>query len=191
MSHYDIVKAKIKPHADQQDLVFQKFMLFLLDDPKYGSINQTKNQKAIKATQTIIDLYKEWIDTGKKPEQEIWLKAREVADAADAAYAAYAAVAAAVAAWAAASAADAAWAAADAADAAAYAGTPRSEVNKAQIEYLDHLINSNNLNIPNLPIYNLIGEEIIIALNKIGYSLIKTDELNRLENLSKKIKELV
>jgi len=136
MTHYDTIKSLIKPHSDKEDLVFQKFMLYLLNDPKYGAINQAKDKKSIKAIRGVIDLYKEWLDTGKKPEQEIWLKAKDDAWDAATAAAAFASTAAAAAAYAS----NASNAAAIAATAAAEAGIPRSEVEKAQIKYLDHLI---------------------------------------------------
>ena len=132
-------------------MVVPQFMIFLLDDPKYGSINQTKDQKSIKAIQGVIDLYKEWIDTGIKPDKELWLKAREVAWAAAYAYAAYAAYDAAYAADAAVADAAAAYvAAADAASAyaasayAADARFPRSEVRQAQFNHLQELINQSS-----------------------------------------------
>ena len=148
MTHKETIRSLITPHAENESLVFQKFLLFLLEDPKYGSINQTKDQKSTKAIQGVIDLYKEWIDTGKKPERGLWLKAKELAWAA--AYAAYAATATATATATAASAdasADAAVyaAASAAATAATAAGIPRSEVEKAQLDKLESLIKTNGI----------------------------------------------
>ena len=104
----------VKPGSDLS-MVWPKFMLWLLRDhlPKFAA----KDERALKAVNTVGDLYEAWVG-GNKP------SAKDFEAAADAAYAAYAAAAyAADAAYADAyAAADAAGAAADAADAAdAYA----------------------------------------------------------------------
>ena len=152
MSHYDQIKSLIKPYIGEETKVFPKFLHYLLSDPKYGSINHTNEPKSIKAIQGVIDLYKEWIDTGIKPSEDIWLKARELAwkawNASAAAYAAYAADATNADSAAYAAAASAAYAAAYAAHAAARAAydaasastIPRSEVEKAQLDKLNDLI---------------------------------------------------
>ena len=132
MNHIDIIKSLITPVKETK--VFPKFLHWLLSDPKYGSINQTKDKKSIEAIQGVIDLYEEWLNTGLKPEQKRWLKARDIArdvnaTTADAAYiAANAAVA---------------YAANAVANTAVDAGIPRSEVEKAQIDKLNSLIETN------------------------------------------------
>ena len=117
------IKDLITPYIGEETKIFPKFLLWILSDPKYGSINQTNEPKSIKTIQTVIDLYKEWVNTGKKPDKELWLKAN------DAAWAAYDA---------------AAYAAAAAAAAAAYWAAakqiPRSEAESAQIDKLNDLI---------------------------------------------------
>lgn len=120
MTHKENIKTLIDPVKETK--VLPKFLHWILTDPKYGTINNTNDKKSIESIQGVIDLYKEWIDTGIKPSEDLWLKAREFASAAAAAdWAAYAAVA---------------------ADWAAYAafGIPRSEVEKAQIDKLESLI---------------------------------------------------
>ena len=139
MTHHDQIKSLIQPHLETK--IFPKFLLWILSDPKYGSINQTNEPKSIKATQTVIDLYKEWINTGKKPDKELWLKAREAAY--DAAYATDAA-----------DAADADAAYADAAYAAVDKQIPRSEVESAQIDYLEKLIKNNGEDDENDQLYS-------------------------------------
>lgn len=51
------------------------FMLLLLSDPEYGVINYFDNDR----TKDIIDLCREWVNTGNKPNKEIWLKTRDAA----------------------------------------------------------------------------------------------------------------
>ena len=136
MTHRENIKSLIDPYKETK--VLPKFLHWILSDPKYGSINQTNDKKSIKAIQGVIDLYKDWIDTGIKPSKELWLKAKDLAY--DAAY--YAAYAAAYAAYASDANDDAAAnAAANAAYAAATTTTiPRSEVEKAQLDKLTDLI---------------------------------------------------
>ena len=197
MSHFNQIKSLIHPYKETK--VFPKFLHWLLSDPKYGSVNQTNDKKSIKAIQGVIDLYKEWIDTGIKPDKKLWRKARDLAAVVAAAYAADDAAAAAAAddAYAAdyaavACAADDA-AADDAVFAAVAAGIPRSEVKQAQLDKLSELINeyhttgfSKKDETP-----NQVVEFLINTLKSFGYSAIKTEELNKLKSLETKVKELV
>ncbi len=102
------------------ELVWPKFVYWLLIDSQYGVVRFNKHQSII----DIAELFQRWF-RGKKPSPEEWHAAADAAADAAAAAAAYAAAAYAAAAAAADAAADAAdaytAAAADAADAAAYA----------------------------------------------------------------------
>ena len=139
VSNTEKIRIKIKSIINTDK--FHKFLHWILSDTKYGSINQSNDPRTKEVIQTVIDLYEEWINTGKKPSEDLWLKAKEAAYYAavyTAAYAAYASASSAIAGFST----RAAEAAADAADA---AGIPRSEVEKAQLDKLDKLINQDEL----------------------------------------------
>jgi hypothetical protein len=112
------VSAEFKVGADLS-LLWPKFSLWLLTDAKAGVIRFAKKSATRAAIEGVSALYARWIDTGKKPEREEWIKARNAAAPAYADAYAYAAYAYAYAAYAAYAAAYAAYA--YAADAYAYA----------------------------------------------------------------------
>jgi hypothetical protein len=71
-----------KPGADLS-MVWPRFALWLLVDPKDGVLRFAKTDKTRKAINGVADLYKRWIG-GVKPKRNEWLKARNCAY--DAAY---------------------------------------------------------------------------------------------------------
>ena len=75
--HLTKIKAKIE--LIQNTKQFQVFILWLLDDIEYGCLNIANEPDTIKAMYGVIDLYREWINTGKKPNEDRWIEAGEVA----------------------------------------------------------------------------------------------------------------
>jgi hypothetical protein len=70
MDHYDKIKSLLAPHVDTP--VFREFLLWILDDQKYGSLSETYEPQSLLPIRDLIDLCKTWISTGKKPPLEFW-----------------------------------------------------------------------------------------------------------------------
>jgi len=75
MNHFDTIQEKIKPIVDTDKFI--NFILYLLSDLKYGAINNKCSQKSKESIQSVIDIYKDWLDSGKKPELDRWIEVRD------------------------------------------------------------------------------------------------------------------